>query len=97
LATTFDGASVNRRFVAIHNTADKLHYKLRNIYAVERYIYCFNDALHLIKTTQNCWCSKKRKLWIHGKGKIWKIFIVVTQGRVLGLHWFPSSNMSTFI
>jgi hypothetical protein len=67
LATTFDGASVNRRFVAIHNTADKLHYKLRNIYAVERYIYCFNDALHLIKTTQNCWCSKKRKLWVRIK------------------------------
>ena len=65
MATTFDGASVNRRFVALHDTSDNLVYKLQNIYADEdRYIYCFSDALHLIKTTRNCWFSKKRILWV---------------------------------
>ena len=40
LATTFDGASVNRRFVALHNTSDKLVYKLVNLYADEqRYVF----------------------------------------------------------
>ena len=39
LATTFDGASVNRRLVALHNTKDEMVYKLFNIYAdEERYI-----------------------------------------------------------
>lgn len=33
LGTTFDGASVNRRLVAIHDTSVKMVYKLRNIYA----------------------------------------------------------------
>ncbi len=35
LGTTFDGASVNRRLVALHNTKEKLVYKLRNIHAAE--------------------------------------------------------------
>ena len=63
LATTFDGASVNRRFVAIHDTSDKLVYKLNNIYAdEERIIYCFSDLPHFMKTVRNCWHTKNRNL-----------------------------------
>ena len=32
IATTFDSASVNRRLVAIHNTREKILYKLLNNY-----------------------------------------------------------------
>ena len=65
LATTFDGASVNRRFVAIHDTKSPLVYKLKNLHAEEdRFIYCFSDPPHLIKTVRNCWASKNRFLWV---------------------------------
>jgi hypothetical protein len=68
LAATFDGSSVNRRFVAIHNTSDKLIYKVRNIHAEDdRFIYCFSDPPHLMKTTRNCWFAKNRLLWNDGK------------------------------
>ncbi|XP_019858496.1 PREDICTED: uncharacterized protein LOC109586734, partial [Amphimedon queenslandica] len=54
IATTFDGASVNRRLVALHDLSDKLVYKILNIHAEEkRYIYCFSDPPHLIKTVRN--------------------------------------------
>ena len=65
LATTFDGASVNRRFVAIHDTSDKPVYKLNNIYADdETFIYCFSDPPHLIKAVRNCWHTKNCNLWV---------------------------------
>ncbi|XP_019855057.1 PREDICTED: uncharacterized protein LOC109583952 [Amphimedon queenslandica] len=61
IATTFDGTSVNRRLVALHDLSDKLVYKILNIHAEEkRYIYCFSDPPHLIKTVRNCFASKKQ-------------------------------------
>lgn len=35
LATTFDGASVNRRLVALHDTSNKLIYNVKNKHADE--------------------------------------------------------------
>ena len=65
LGTTFDGSSVNRRFMAIHDTSEKLVYKVYNKYAeYGRYIYCFSDPPHLMKTVRNCWFSNHRLLWV---------------------------------
>ena len=66
LATTFDGASVNRRLVKIHclGASDLLH-KVINPFAPEkRYLYFFSDPPHLVKTVRNCWASKSRNLWV---------------------------------
>ena len=65
LATTTDGASVNRKMVKLHDSGTKVLYKALNIYAKEeRYIYFFSDPPHLIKTVRNCWNSNARKLWV---------------------------------
>ena len=62
---TFDGASVNRRLVKLHDTSNKLLYCVPNIHAAdERKLFFFSDPPHLIKTTRNCWSSKSRMLWV---------------------------------
>ena len=65
LGATFDGASVNRRLVKLHDTSEKIVYRVRNIRASDgRYLFFFSDPPHLIKTTRNCWASKSRTLWV---------------------------------
>uniref|UniRef100_A0A1X7TYC1 Transposable element P transposase-like RNase H domain-containing protein n=1 Tax=Amphimedon queenslandica TaxID=400682 RepID=A0A1X7TYC1_AMPQE len=45
LATTFDGASVNRKMVKLHDSGTLVLYKALNIYAKEeRYIYSFGSS-----------------------------------------------------
>jgi hypothetical protein len=62
---TFDGASVNRRFLSLHDTSNKELYKLINIHSDDRRdIYFFSDPPHLMKTARNCWASKCRSLWV---------------------------------
>lgn len=62
---TFDGASVNRRFIAIHDTSQKDLHKVVNIHSVDgRFLYFFLDPPHLMKTTRNCWATKYRTLWV---------------------------------
>ena len=64
LAATADGASPNRRLIKLHGT-DKLVYKVMNPHAPDHcYLYFFSDPPHLLKTTRNCWASKKRQLWV---------------------------------
>ena len=41
LGLTFDGASVNRRFVKIHDTSEKLVYKVQNPFADGREVFFF--------------------------------------------------------
>lgn len=66
LGATFDGASVNRRLVKLHDTSrNSFTYKVRNIHAPDtRDLYFISDPPHLIKTTRNCWSSKCRTLWV---------------------------------
>ena len=66
MATTFDGASVNRRLVKIHSLGSHdLVYKVHNPYASEeRYLYFFSDPPHLMKTVRNAWASPKCHLWV---------------------------------
>ena len=62
---TFDGASVNRRLVAIHDMSQKDLYKVVNIHSADRrFLYFFSDPPHLMKTTRNCWASTTRNLWV---------------------------------
>ena len=67
MATTFDGASVNRRLLKIHGLGSnaELLYKVINPYAPEkRYLYFISDPPHLMKTVRNCWVSPNCHLWV---------------------------------
>ena len=65
MGTTSDGASINRRFIRLHNHKNQLIHKVPNPYAVDgRDFFFFSDPPHLIKTTRNCWFSKSRTLWV---------------------------------
>lgn len=60
LAVTFDGASVNRRFVKLHcgTTHTEPVYRVKNPYATDdRFLYFISDPPHLIKTVRNCFAS----------------------------------------
>ncbi len=67
VAATADGASPNRTFMRIHRDLGSscFPYKVRNPFAsTERFIHFISDLPHLLKTTRNCWLSKKRQLWV---------------------------------
>ncbi len=64
LGATFDGASVNRRLVKIHDTSADLVYKVSNPFAAGRDVFLFSDQPHLMKTARNCWSSYSRSLWV---------------------------------
>ena len=67
LAATADGASPNRRLIKLHGSG-KLVYKVINPHTPDNsYLYFFSDPPHLLKTTRNCWASKKRQLWVSFK------------------------------
>ena len=72
LGVTFDGASVNRRLVKLHNTAATLTYKVPNIFASDgRELLFFSDPPHLVKTTRNCWHSKCWSLWVCSQSTVY--------------------------
>ena len=65
MGATFDGASVNRKLVKLHDPRNNLIHKILNPYAAEgRDFFFIFDPPHLIKTTRNCWASKARTLWV---------------------------------
>lgn len=65
MGTTFDGASVNRHLVKIHDTSAGVLFKVPNLHASDgRDLFFFSDPPHLIKTVRNCWASKCRTLWV---------------------------------
>ena len=39
-------------------------YKVKNPYALDRYLYFLSDPPHLLKTPRNCLASKARRLWV---------------------------------
>ena len=41
-----------------------------------RFIYCFSDPPHLIKTVRNCWASKKRSLWVSASFDVSHQFLI---------------------
>lgn len=56
-------ASVNHRFVSLHDTKQHVLYKVVNIYAPDRhFLYFFSDPPHLIKTMRNCWAANTQNL-----------------------------------
>ena len=81
LAATADGASPNRRLIKLHGT-DKLVYKVMNPHAPDhRYLYFFSDPPHLLKTTRNCWASKKRQLWVSFNSILYYVIVSVSSSQ----------------
>ena len=65
LATTFDGASVNRRLIKLHGLeSGEVIHKAFNLHAQEEQYIFFSDLPHLLKTVRNCWASNLRYLWV---------------------------------
>ena len=93
LGVTFDGASVNRRLVKLHNLTSTLLYKVPNIHASDnRKLYFISDPPHLIKTVRNCWNSKCRSLWVYTI--ILTIFDTVTQSSFLYFSQYNGKHIS---
>ena len=63
---TFDGASINRSIVKLHNSSRaEIAYKTVNPFSHDkRFVYFFQDPPHLMKTTRNCMMSKSRSMWV---------------------------------
>ena len=58
IAAVSDGASQNRAFCRMHSRLEDdpdadVVYKTANLFALERYIYLIENALHLMKTARN--------------------------------------------
>lgn len=68
LAAICDGASNNRHFIHMHNTAKgSLVHKTKNPFSRDpdrRFLYFVSDVPHLMKTARNYWANPKRKLWV---------------------------------
>eukprot|EP00794_Sanderia_malayensis_P014619 gene14619-16134_t len=80
IAAVCDGASSNRKFFKMHEklsgeTNDSVTYRTVNLYAPDRYLWFFADALHLVKTARNCLYhsgnNKPRLMWMNGKHLMW--------------------------
>ena len=63
IAAVNDGASPNRKFFEFHSmfmsdveneVVSDVVYKVNNLFAMDRFIFFFPDACHLIKTARNC-------------------------------------------
>ena len=63
IAAVNDGASPNRKFFELHSmlmsdveneVVSDVVYKVNNLFAMDRFIFFFPDACHLIKTARNC-------------------------------------------
>ena len=80
LVLTCDGATPHRKFYKMHHPPNTppgtLIYKVRNPYAVDRFVYFLCDPVHLLKTTRNnwensFWQNKTRKLKNNGQWITW--------------------------
>ncbi len=98
--TTADGASQNRRFFKMHEEMNETNgknvtYKVQNKYAVERDIYFFSDAPHLLKTRRNCLFNSgsghhSRYMWNNGSDLLWThIVSAFYKDQENGLHLLP--------
>ena len=59
IATVSDGASSNRKFIRIHQMLDGKEnsgvvHRTINLFALDRFLWFFVDAPHLMRTTRNC-------------------------------------------
>ena len=81
IAATSDGPSPNRKFFRLHFGLDggsgkNVVYRVKNMFAMYRYIYFFSDVPHLMKTTRNCLYHSgagdcTRYMWNNGFELIW--------------------------
>ena len=102
IAATADGASPNRTFFRMHkflqgdSSMSDVIYRSRNIYSkVQRFIYFFADAPHLMKTTRNCLSNSgsgraTRYMWNSGFFILWSHITQIYDEQLLsGLKFVP--------
>jgi len=82
LCVTCDGASINRKFITMHESIDKSWgyiYSTKNLAAGDsRPLFFILDPPHLLKTLRNALANsfshkKSRKLWKNGQFLSWKV------------------------
>ena len=100
IAAISDGASPNRKFFRLHFGLDggsgkDVVYRVKNMFAMYRYIYFFSDAPHLIKTSRNCLYHSgagncTRYMSNNGLELIWgHIMDIYNMDQDSGLHLLP--------
>ena len=96
IAVVCDGAGPNRNFFRLHmkmSGTDPV-YKVRNLFAQDRWIYFISDPPHLIKTLRNClWHSKpdgSRLMWNNGRFLEWKHICQIVGKQYMTLKGAPA-------
>lgn len=92
MGSTFDGSSVNRKFVRLHSRTRKLVNQILNPFSTDaRQFFFFIDPPHLIKTTRNCWASNARTLWVKiiiiGCADVPYVHIYISQNNGHEIKW----------
>lgn len=67
-------------------------------HTIFRFIYCFSDPPHLIKTVRNCWASKKRSLWVNACVRfdfLFSLYFVCFQNNGKSITWQHLINLYT--
>ena len=107
-AVVNDGASPNRKFFQLHakymsgSNCDIIH-KVHNIFAMERFIYFFPDACHLIKTARNCLYnsgsgSRSRLMWNNGHYLLFRhIADLFYSDQEFALHTLPKLSLDHIV
>ncbi len=99
VAVTSDGAAPKRRLYRIHNglcdaSDTGITYKVKNLFAPDRYIFFFADVPHLMKTSRNCLYhsgnNSTRNMWNNDHHLIWKHIVnLYNKDLECGLHVLP--------
>ena len=104
IAAVNDGASPNRKFFELHSmfmsdveneVVSDVVYKVNNLFAMDRFIFFFPDACHLIKTARNCLYnsgsgSRSRLMWNNGSYLLFRhIADLFYSNQEFALHVFP--------
>ena len=112
IAAVNDGASPNRKFFELHSmfmsdveneVVSDVVYKVNNLFAMDRFIFFFPDACHLIKIARNCLYnsgsgSRSRLMWNNGSYLLFRhIADLFYSNQEFALHVFPKLSLDHIV
>ena len=112
IAAVNDGASPNRKFFELHSmfmsdveneVVSDVVYKVNNLFAMDRFIFFFPDACHLIKTARNCLYnsgsgSRSRLMWNNGSYLLFRhIADLFYSNQEFALHVLPKLSLDHIV
>ena len=112
IAAVNDGASPNRKFFELHSmfmsdveneVVSDVVYKVNNLFAMDRFIFFFPDACHLIKTARNCLYnsgsgSRSHLMWNNGSYLLFRhIADLFYSNQEFALHVLPKLSLDHIV